>query len=219
VAIVANAAAALAAIAAELDGTEARDRGAGQADALRARLREEALADAGPHTGLISALDRALDDDSIVVGDSTMASYYGAVHLLPRAAPRRFLYPTGFAPLGYAIPAAIGAKLAHPGRPVLALIGDGGAMFTLPELAVAAQLELPIVVVVVNDGGYGEIRREMLERGQPPVGVDLDSPDFAAAAVAFGASGETISDTDLLPPILERAFEESKPTLIDVRVG
>jgi thiamine pyrophosphate-dependent acetolactate synthase large subunit-like protein len=219
VAIVADAANGLGALAEQLASADGRDRGGAQADALRANFREEALRDAGGHAALIAALSEALDDDSIVAGDSTMACYYGAVHLLSRSAPRRFLYPTGFAPLGYAIPAAIGAKLAHPERQVLALIGDGGAMFTLPELAVAAELELPIAVVVVNDGGYGEIRREMLERGQQPLGVDLRSPDFAAAAAAFGADGETIDDPHALQPALARAFERDGPTLIDVRVA
>jgi acetolactate synthase-1/2/3 large subunit len=218
-AIVADAAQALGALTECLEGSEPRDRGAADADGLRATLRGEALADAGNLAGIIGALEDAMDDDSILAGDSTMACYYGAVHLLPRAAPRRFLYPTGFAPLGYAIPAAIGAKLAHPERQTLALIGDGGAMFTLPELALAAELRLPIAIVVVNDGGYGEIRRDMAERGQPLLGVDLASPDFAAAARALGAHGESIDDPEPLSRLLTRAFEASEPTLIEVRVG
>jgi thiamine pyrophosphate-dependent acetolactate synthase large subunit-like protein len=219
VAIVADAATALGALAEVLGGADDRDRGGAGAEALRGKLRGEALVDGEPHRELIAALDRALDDDSILVGDSTMACYYGAVHLLPRTVPRRFLYPTGFAPLGYAIPAAIGAKLGHPEHQVLALIGDGGAMFTLPELAVAVERELPIAVVVVNDGGYGEIRREMLEREQKPIGVDLRSPDFTAAAAALGARGETVDEPEALPSLLESAFAARGPTLIEIRLG
>jgi thiamine pyrophosphate-dependent acetolactate synthase large subunit-like protein len=219
VAIVAHADAALEALARSLGDETGRDRGGAHAEALRASLREEALADGGVHEGLIAALERALDDESIVAGDSTMPCYYGAVHLLSRAAPRRFLYPTGFAPLGYAIPAAIGAKLAHPERRVLALIGDGGAMFTLPELAAASELGLALAVVVVNDGGYGEIRREMRERGQPPLGVDLMSPDFPAVAHALGGQGVAIDDPQALPAVLEAAFAAQAPTLIEVRVS
>ena len=62
-------------------------------------------------------------------------------------------------------------------------------MFTLAELAMACELELSMAIVVVNDGGYGEIRREMVESGQPVLGVDLTTPDFAAVARAFGAGG------------------------------
>jgi acetolactate synthase-1/2/3 large subunit len=176
------------------------------------------LDDAAPFEELIRNLERSLSDDAIVAGDSTMACYYGAVHLLPLSAPRRFLYPTGFAPLGYGIPAGIGAKLAHPDRDVVVLVGDGGAMFTLPELALASELELTLAVVVVNDGGYGEIRREMLERGQPPLGVELETPDFAAVARAFGASGETIDDPTRLPDLLAAAFGAARPTLIEIRL-
>ena len=218
VAIIADAADALAGVLAGLRDAPRRDRGAGQAEELRGRLRVEALADGGAYEGLITALDGALEDDSIVAGDSTMACYYGAVHLLTRSAPRGFLYPAGFAPLGYAIPAGLGAKLAHPECQVVALIGDGGAMFTLPELAAAAERKLALAVVVVNDGGYGEIRREMLERGQPQLGVDLTSPDFPAAALALGARGEAIDDPDALPSLLARAFDDSGPTLIELRV-
>ena len=120
-------------------------------------------------------------------------------------------------PLGISA-AAIGARLAAPGRPVVALIGDGGIQFTLPELAAAVEAEAPIVVLLWNNRGYGEIRREMLEAGQPLLGVDLAAPDFAAVARAFGAHGETIDDPARLPDLLSGAFEASTPTVIDVRM-
>jgi thiamine pyrophosphate-dependent acetolactate synthase large subunit-like protein len=218
VAITADAGSALDALATELAGAEARDRGRADAGALRDRLREEALEDGAPFEDLIGALERSLGDDAILAGDSTRACYHGAVHMLALSSPRRFLYPTGFAPLGYGIPAAIGAKLAHPGRDVAVLIGDGGAMFTLPELAVASEHELGLAIVIVNDGGYSEIRREMLERGQPTLGVDLLTPDFAAAARSFGARGETIDDPSRLPELMGAAFAAPTPTVIELRV-
>jgi thiamine pyrophosphate-dependent acetolactate synthase large subunit-like protein len=218
VAITADAASALRALAAELDGLEPRDRGRGEAEALRERLRAEALRDGEGYEGLIAALEGSLGDGAILAGDSTRACYYGAVHLLALSGPRRFLYPTGFATLGYGIPAGIGAKLAHPGRDVVVLIGDGGAMFTVSELAVAVELRLPIAIVVVNDGGYGEIRREMIAAGQPPLGVDLTTPDFAALARSFGARGETIEDPARLPELVGAAFGARTPTVIEVRM-
>ncbi len=218
VAIVADAAAGLAAVASGLRDLGRGDRGAGEAAGLRDAIRAEALRDAAPYEPLIAALDDGLPDAAIVTGDSTMACYYGAVHLLPLEAPRRFLYPTGFATLGYAIPAAAGAKLAQPDRDVVALIGDGGAMFTLPELAVAVERALPLAVLVVNDGGYGEIRREMQERGQPLVGVNLTPPDFAAAGRALGARGVPLGDVDELPGALAEAFAAAGPTLIELAI-
>ena len=218
VAITADAASALGAIAAELDGLEPRDRGTGEGQRLRSALRREALGHGGDYEELVGALERTLGEDAIVAGDSTRACYDGAVHLLPLDRPRRFLYPTGFATLGYGIPAGIGAKLAHPERDVVVLIGDGGAMFTLSELAVAVELGVGIAIVVVNDGGYGEIRREMIAAGQPPVGVDLTMPDFAAVARAFGARGETIKDPARLPELVSAAFAVPTPTVIEVRM-
>jgi thiamine pyrophosphate-dependent acetolactate synthase large subunit-like protein len=218
VAITADAASALSAIAAELDGLEARDRGGGEADPLRSALRAEALRHGADYEELIGALERALGEDAIIAGDSTRACYDGVVHLLPLDRPRRFLYPTGFATLGYGIPAGIGAKLAHPDHDVVVLIGDGGAMFTLSELIVAVELGLGIAIVVVNDGGYGEIKREMIAAGQPPVGVDLATPVFAAVARAFAARGETIEGPARLPGLVSAAFAAPTPTVIDVRL-
>jgi acetolactate synthase-1/2/3 large subunit len=91
-------------------------------------------------------------------------------------------------------------------------------MFTLPELAVAVELGLAMAIVVVNDGGYGEIRREMVARGQPPMGVDLAAPDFAAVARAFGARGASIEDPAELPGLVSDAFAAPTPTVIDVRL-
>jgi acetolactate synthase I/II/III large subunit len=218
VAITADAADALAGLLARVRDFSPRDRGAAGAGELRSRLEKEAREDGGAYAELIAALDAALDDDSIVAGDSTMACYYGAVHMLTRVAPGRFLYPSGFAPLGYGIPAGIGAQLANPGSRVVVLIGDGGAMFTLPELALARELGLPLAVIVVNDGGYGEIRRQMLDLGQPPLGVDLESPDFAAVAAGLGARGHRSDDPSALPALLAGAFDDSVPTLIDLRL-
>ena len=111
---------------------------------VRAAIRAEALRDGAPWLELVDALAGALGADGILSGDSTMAAYYGAVHFLPMDPAQRFIYPTGYATLGYALPAAIGAKLAAPERPVIALVGDGGLLFTVAELVTAAELGVPL---------------------------------------------------------------------------
>jgi acetolactate synthase-1/2/3 large subunit len=184
--------------------------------AARESFRAEALADGAAYEPLCRALADALPPGAIVAGDSTRPCYYGVVHLLAQDEPRRFLYPTGFATLGYALPAAIGAKLAAPERAVIALIGDGGLMFTAPELAVAVELGLPIPVVVANDAGYGEIRREMAEHGQEPIGVDLPPPDFVALATALGARGRRLESAAELGELLPAAFEAGGPTVFEL---
>jgi thiamine pyrophosphate-dependent acetolactate synthase large subunit-like protein len=97
---------------------------------------------------------------------------------------------------------------------VTALHGDGGFMFTAPELATAAAMRLPLAVIVVDNGGYGEIKREMLERGDSPKAVDMPSPDFAALARSLGCHG--VAHPEDLEATLDKAFEQDRPTLIHV---
>jgi 5-guanidino-2-oxopentanoate decarboxylase len=185
---------------------------------VREAIREEALADGVPWLELVAALDETLGPDGILAGDSTMAAYYGAVHFLPIGPARRFIYPTGYATLGYALPAAIGAKLAAPDRPVVALIGDGGLLFTVSELVTAAELGLPLPVVVPNNRGYGEIRNQMREAGIDPIGVDLKVPDLPLLGRAFGGAGVRIEDPAALAPALREALGRPGPTIIEVPV-
>jgi 5-guanidino-2-oxopentanoate decarboxylase len=145
-----------------------------------------------------------------------MAAYYGAVHFLPMDPRRRFVYPTGYATLGYALPAAIGAKLAAPERPVIALIGDGGLLFTVSELVTAAALAVPLPVVVPNNRGYGEIRNQMRDAGIEPVGVDLQVPDLPLLGRAFGGHGVRVEGREALAAALRDALARSGPTLIEV---
>jgi acetolactate synthase-1/2/3 large subunit len=145
-----------------------------------------------------------------------MCCYYGAIGGLPVARPRSFLFPTGFGTLGYAVPAALGASLGAPDRPVLALSGDGGLMFTVAELASAAALRLPLPVVVFVNQGYGEIREEMDDAGFAPVGVDIAAPDLPALARALGCEGEAIGTPEDLPDAVAAAFDRAAPTLITV---
>ena len=98
---------------------------------VRAAIHAEALEDGAPWLPLVNALAGALGPVGVLSGDSTMPAYYGVAHFLAMDAAARFIYPTGYATLGYALPAAIGAKLADPDRPVIALVGDGGLLFTV----------------------------------------------------------------------------------------
>jgi acetolactate synthase-1/2/3 large subunit len=194
----------------------ASERPAPELNGVREAIRAEALDDGAPWLPLIGALDEALGADGVLAGDSTQASYYGAVHFLPMDAGRRFIYPTGYATLGYALPAAIGAKLAAPERPVIALIGDGGLLFTVSELATAAELGIPLPVVVPNNNGYGEIRDQMVDAGIDPVGVDLKVPDLPKLGEAFGGAGLRVEHAGALGPVLREALERPGPTVIEV---
>lgn len=122
--------------------------------------------------------------------------------------------PTGALLLGFGVPAAIGAKVANPTEPVVAIAGDGGVMFTVQELATAAQLQLPIPIVIVDNGGYGEIRNIMASRNQAPDSVALGRNDFAGLARALGCIGITVSNTTDLASTISSAFEADRPTVI-----
>ena len=132
-------------------------------------------------------------------------------------------YPSQLAPtsgaMGYGVPAAVTAKLVHPGRTVICFAGDGDFLMSGQELATAFQYDLPIVVLVVNNGMYGTIRMHQ-ERHYPGrvVGTDLVNPDFAAYARAFGAHGETVTETSQFPDAIERALTAGRPALLELKI-
>ncbi|WP_218040540.1 thiamine pyrophosphate-binding protein [Actinomadura sp. WMMB 499] len=164
----------------------------------------------------LAAVRAALAPDAIITSDSAMACYYGALPNLPIEPGGRYLHPSGYGTLGYALPAAVGAKVAAPGRQVVALSGDGGLQFAIAELATAADLGLPLPVVVFDNGGYGEIRAEMLARGDVPLGVDQRTPDLPAIAAAYGCAGTVAPGPDALGAALRRALHRPRPTVIVV---
>lgn len=167
----------------------------------------------------IAALRGALPDDAIVVNDQTGLTYW-MEHRFPVYAPRTFLYPTGSAVLGYALPAAIGAKLAKPERAVAAVAGDGGFMFSVAELATAVKYRLPIVALIVNDERYGAIKylQERMYDGRWGE-ADLANPDFPALARAFGARGERLASVDDVPGAIKRALAADAPTVLELRMA
>lgn len=211
--LVSDAQAALEALAAHFPAPLARQ------GAARVRAVHEALAlpqrpDMAPFVPLYTALDKALPE-AILVGDST-APVYAGNHLVEPAATRRYFNAsTGYGTLGYGLPAALGAQLAAPGTPVVALVSDGGAMFTLSELATAVDEGLPVVVVLWNNSGYEEIRRYMDAHGVARVGVDPTPPDFQRLADGFGLASHRVESPFALDLALSKVSRTS-PTLIEI---
>lgn len=216
VSLVGDAALALRALLERLDvpaPADAPERAARWRDLHRAAAREEGA----PWLRIVSAIADALPRDAIVASDSAMACYYGALSNLPLHRPGAFLYPTGGGTLGFGLPAGIGAKTAHPDTAVLVLQGDGGTMFTVAELAAAAELGIALPVVVVDNGGYGEIRNEMADRDEPVHAVALGRPDFPALARSLGCRGVRVEDAAELTGEIKAALDADRPTLIHVR--
>ena len=183
----------------------------------REQLRADAATEGAPWVDIMAALAPAVDERTVIAADSNMASYYGALSNLPVHRPAGFLYPTGVGTLGYGLPAAIGAALAEPDSRVMVIMGDGGIMFTLPELAAAAQQGLALPVVVVDNGGYGEIRNEMDDRGEPLTAVALGGIDFPTLARSLGCHGVAVTDVSELTAAVQKAFTADRPTLLHVR--
>ncbi len=210
-----DAAITLSQVAARLDGARDPTRRAAVASRVaevRRRLRPPAeIARFAP---LVDALDRVLPPDRIVAGDSTQP-VYAANHLLPMHQPRSWLMPIGYGCLGAALPMAIGAKLAAPARPVVAIAGDGGFMFTVQELASARDLGLSLPVIVYNNGGYGEIRDEMDRADIRHVGTDA-AADITAIAHGFGCDGVRATSLEQLEHVLGEALGAPGPTVIEL---
>jgi thiamine pyrophosphate-dependent acetolactate synthase large subunit-like protein len=168
--------------------------------------------------GLLRALREAVPADGIFVGDQTCLNYWMEWHL-PILAPRTFLYPIGSATLGYGVPAAIGAKVAQPDRPVVVVVGDGGLLFTGAELATAVKYRLPIVFVVMNDQDYGAIRYLQTRLYGRTGEHALAGPDVLALARAFGVEAYQASTPEALRSTLEKALALGGPALVEVPIA
>ena len=167
------------------------------------------------HQKLLGTVQKSLPD-AILVGDSTEPVYAGNQFFQPTRPRSWFNSSTGYGTLGYALPAAIGAKLAAPDRPVVVLVGDGGLQFTLPELASAMEAGAPVIVLVWNNHAYGEIKTYMVDAGIEPIGVDLYTPDLLGIARGYGCFAERALDHEDLAQLLAEAEGRPTPSLIEV---
>jgi acetolactate synthase-1/2/3 large subunit len=188
-----------------------RGEGAARADTVRQSARAELGESYLGHIGLLQDIWDALPDATLV-GDSTQLVYAGNMFV---EAPREtawFNSATGFGTLGYAAPAAIGAALGHPGRPAVALLGDGGLQFTLAELGSARDCGADVAFLVWNNAGYREIETSMTGSGITPIGVTPSAPDFSVVATAYGLQSRQVSSRDELMSALKQM---PRPCLIE----
>jgi len=216
--IVADASLALETLADRLTDLEGNPQGTGRGAQITAATLEALALPTdpafAPYVPLFDTLQQALPE-AIWVGDSC-ATVYAANHLLSQPAPRRYFNAsTGYGTLGYGLPAAMGATLGRPDLPVIALVGDGGIMFTLSELACAVEEQLPVVIVLWHNQGYEEIRRFMDNAGVTRLGVDIQAPDFQLLARGFGCAAVAIDSPQALQVALDER-DASAPLLVEI---
>jgi 5-guanidino-2-oxopentanoate decarboxylase len=167
------------------------------------------------HITLFNALRSLLADDAMLFGDKTQPVYTGA-SAMKTFLPRTWLYPSGFSTIGCALPGAIGGKLAFADRQAVALVGDGGFMFTVNELATAVDEELCIPIIVWDNHAAASIRDGMLRRGFASAAVNPHAPDFTQLASAFGCPGTRARSLLDFQQAMRGALAHRGPSLIIV---
>ncbi|MEU6230501.1 thiamine pyrophosphate-binding protein [Streptomyces sp. NPDC047042] len=198
---------------------ERQDESAGERvrvvlDRVAARLSAQELT---LEQGLLASIRRSLPSRSPSFWDMTILSYWAWSAFDPRGA-NTMHSAQGAGGLGYAFPAALGAAVADPTHPVLAVSGDGGALYGIAELATARQYDLNVTWLIVDDGGYGILREYMTDAYGEPTGTELTRPDYVALAESFGVPGmRTTPET--LEADLAKALGEPGPSVVVLPVG
>jgi acetolactate synthase-1/2/3 large subunit len=170
---------------------------------------------------LVHELNRHLPPDAILVADGGFASHWAGLLYRTKRAGRGFVADRGFASIGYGVPGALGAWLAAPDRPVVAMTGDGGLNMTLGELETARRAGAAITVIVVNNAasGYVKALQHAVYGDGGYQSSDLSPVDYAAVARALGCDGIRVERPDELAPALAKALAaEGGPFVIDVAV-
>ena len=198
-----------------------RRREANAAD--RAAYLEARVVDATPWDGpgvhpgrVIATLERTLPPDAIVTTDAGHFGGWAARGLWVRR-PGTYLGPSAGA-MGFGLPAAIAASLASPGRPVVALVGDGGLGMTGAELETAVREGARPIVLVFDNARYGTIHDHQVRRGLAPVATDLGPVDWAMVAEGYGAAGVRVETDEEFEPALRAALASRRPTVLHLVV-
>ncbi|MDX3572831.1 thiamine pyrophosphate-binding protein [Streptomyces sp. ID05-47C] len=161
---------------------------------------------------VLASVRRALPASSPSFWDMTILAYWAWSAFDPKG-PNRMHSAQGAGGLGYAFPAALGAAVADPTYPVLAVSGDGGALYSIAELATARQYDLNVTWLIVDDGGYGILREYMTEAFGETTGTELARPDYVTLAESFGVPGVRTS-AQTLETDLAKALGEPGPSVV-----
>jgi len=165
---------------------------------------------------LMTTLNRVIPEDSIIVCDIG-----GFIHWFDtyfQAENHTVLVSSHWRSMGGGLPGAISACISQPDKRVVALVGDGGLLMSLGEIATAVKYKLPVTVVVANNHQYNLEKSKMEAKGLTPFGYDITVPDFAALAKAFGGDGRVVAQPDQLESALTESLDSGKPFVVDVNL-
>jgi thiamine pyrophosphate-dependent acetolactate synthase large subunit-like protein len=191
------------------------NNGASRATNLRLSARTGVRQDLLPW---IDVMEQVIPEGTTVALDSTQLAY--AAHTVMACnSPRSWLAPFGFGTLGCALPMAIGAAIADSTKPVLAIVGDGGWLFTVAEMAAAIDEGINIVVVLWDNRGYGQIRESFDDVHAQRMGVDVSSHDPTTIAKGFGWNAVDVSTPEEFSLVLGKAFEHRGANFIRISVS
>jgi 5-guanidino-2-oxopentanoate decarboxylase len=193
-------------------------RGAERAEALRVTVRDQLPDMERLYIRALETIASGLPGNSMIFTDMTTIAYTGNF-TYPVQKGGRWFHPAGYGSLGYGLPAAIGAKIADSTRPVIAIVGDGGFQFTLPELAVIAELELPILIILWNNGCFGQIKKGMQARNVSLVGVDYALPNLCGIAEAYGIGAHIPTSVEEARDTVRSVIASAKPAIIELTPG
>ena len=171
-----------------------------------------------PQGSIVKSLRAGTPENAILVAGMTQIGYYSRP-FWPTYEGRTYLSSSYSGNLGYEYPVALGAKVACPGRPVIAVIGDGGFMYNVQELSTAVQQKINVVAIVFNDNAYGNVARDLDEWWGGAYGAALHNPDFMKLADAFGVHGMRAKDPSQVGSLVRDAIQLDRPVLIEVPVG
>ena len=171
-----------------------------------------------PNTSILKSLRAGMPEDAIFVAGMTQIGYYSRP-FWPVYQPQTYLTSSYSGNLGYEYPTALGAKVACPKRPVVAICGDGGFLYNAQEMATAVQQRINVVAVVFNDHAFGNVARDLDEAWGGSYGAELHNPDFLKLADAYGMAGLRSEAPTDVGRLVADAIQLDRPVLIEVPVG
>jgi acetolactate synthase-1/2/3 large subunit len=199
-----------------LRATAARPSRKAERESVRAEL--AALDTQEPNSPILRSLRAATPEDAIVIAGMTQIGYYSRP-FWPVYRPRTYITSSYSGNLGFEYPTALGAKVACPDRPVIAICGDGGFMYNAQEMSTAVKYGINAIAVVFNDEAFGNVGRDLDEAWGGSFGADLKNPDFMKLADAYGVVGMRAEKPTDVGDLVRKALTQQRPVLIEVRVG